>query len=346
MYFFFKIKVFSCNSHTFCYNSKMKLKKFKKATGRFFGWLGLLVCSLTIRFLPWRYIYNFAKVLAKIAFFLAFKQRRIALESLSIAFGQEKSVAELKHIARDCFTSMAKSGVELLFFMKRPHLLKRWVTLENKHILDEAFSKSRGVILVSGHFGNFPLMMLRLSLEGYQVAGIMRQMRDQRVERIFARLRNELGIKAIYSQPRKACVDTTIRSLKNNEIVCIQLDQNFGTGGVFVDFFNQRAATATGPVVFSLRTKAALLPCFIVRQNDDTHKIIFESEFDLKQEVNFDRTVLFNIQRLTAIVEYYIRRYPAQWGWIHRRWKTRPVDVSHTERCPKGNQPCPISEEA
>lgn len=262
--------------------------------------------------------------MAKIAFLLAVKQRRIALESLSIAFGKERSAQELRVIAKDCFTFMASSALETLFFMKRPGLLKKQVVLENRHILDEALSKAKGVVLVSGHFGNFPLMMLRLSLEGYSVGGIMRPMRDQRVEKIFTKLRNNLGIKTIYSQPRKACVDETIRALKNNEIVCFQLDQNFGTGGVFVDFFGQKAATATGPVIFALRTKAVVLPCFIVRQEDNSHRIIFEEEFNLKQEGDFNQTAQLNIQGLTKIIESYIRQYPAHWGWIHRRWKTRP----------------------
>ena len=302
----------------------MNLRNLRKIGSRFIAWLVLRACSLIMRFLPWRCLYGLAKALANIGFKLAVKQRRIALESLSIALGREKHPAELEDIAKDCFTSMAKSGLEMLFFMRRPQFLKKWTTLVNRYILDEAISRAKGVILVSGHFGNFPLMMLRLAIEGYPVGGIMRQMRDQRVERMFAKTRDDLGLRTIYSQPRKACVDATIRALKNNEIVCIQLDQNFGTGGVFVDFFNQKAATATGPVVFAMRTKAALLPCFIVRQDDDTHNIIFEQELNLREEDDFNKTVLVNIQRLTEIIESYIRRYPAQWGWIHRRWKTRP----------------------
>ncbi len=303
----------------------MNLKKFGKISSRFFAWIGLVFCSLIIKFLPRQCLYAFAKNLARIVFLVANKQRKIALESLSIAFGEEKSLQELKDIAWRCFAFMAEAGMELLFFMNRPQLLKNRVVLENKQVLDEALSCAKGVILVSGHFGNFPLAMLRLVLEGYGVGGIMRPMRDKRVERIFTKLRDTLGIKTIYSQPRKACVDQTIRALKNNEIVCIQLDQNFGSsGGVFVNFFGQKAATATGPVVFALRTKAALLPCFIVKEENNTHRIIFEQQFHLKQEDSFKRTVLVNVQRLTEIIESYVRRYPEQWGWIHRRWKTRP----------------------
>ena len=136
--------------------------------------------------------------------------------------------------------------------------------------------------------------------------------------------REKFKVKTIYSQPRKECVDLTIRALRNNEVVFIPIDQNFGTAGVFVDFFGQKAATATGPVVFAERTKAGILPCFIIRQADNTHKIICEPAIELVEGRDSQETIALNIQKLTNIIEAYIRKYPAEWGWIHRRWKSRP----------------------
>jgi len=152
----------------------------------------------------------------------------------------------------------------------------------------------------------------------------MRPMRDSRVEKFFQEKRLKLNIKTIYSQPRKTCVDASIRSLRNNELVFIPIDQNFGSGGVFVDFFGRKAATATGPIVMARRTGAVIIPCFIIRQKDDTHKIIFEPPLDLAEDKDGRSSILINTQRLTNIIELYIRKYPAEWSWIHRRWKSRP----------------------
>jgi len=251
------------------------------------------------------------------------RQREIALESLNIAFGEQKSAKEIEQIARDCVTHMAKSAIELMFLMDRPLLLKERVDIVGKENLESALANARGVILVSAHFGNFPLLMAKLSLEGYKAAGIMRPMHDERVEKFFLEKRNRMHIRTIYSQPRNTCVNETLQALRNNELVFIPIDQNFGTAGVFVDFFGRKAATATGPVVLAQRTKAALLPCFIIRQKDDRHKIIFEPALDLKEGRGPQETVLINIQRLTSIIEAYIRQYPAEWGWIHRRWKSQ-----------------------
>lgn len=302
----------------------MDSKKIRTAIGRWFGWLGISVCSLIIKLIPGKYMYVLAKGIANLGFFFAKKQRNIALQSLAIAFGREKNSREIEKIAEDCFVSIAKGGVELVFLMDRPALLRQRVEFSGRENLDLALSKGRGVILVSAHFGNFPLMMAKISLEGYKIAGIMRPMRDSRVEKIFLEKRNRLGLKTIYSQPRKACVEQSLRSLRNNELLFIPVDQNFGTGGVFVDFFGKKAATATGPVVLALRTQAALLPCFIIRQADDTHKVIFEPALDLIQTPDYAENLKINVQRITSIIENYIRAYPHEWGWMHRRWKSKP----------------------
>lgn len=302
----------------------MDFKKIRTGISRFLAWFGLNVCSLIIKFMPATCIYGFAKNIGSLGYLLAVKQRRIALESLRMAFGQEKSELEIQRIARDCFILIAKSGVELIFLMDRPELLKQRVDIVGKEYLDISLSKGKGVILVSAHFGNFPLLMARLSVAGYKVGGIMRYMRDERVEKIFLLKRQRLNIKTIYNQPRNVCVETTLKSLRNNEIVFIPIDQNFGTGGVYVDFFGKKAATATGPVILAQRTQANIIPCFIIRQKDDTHKIIFEQAIDLKIGNSPQETITVNIQKLTDIIESYIRRYPAEWGWIHKRWKSRP----------------------
>jgi KDO2-lipid IV(A) lauroyltransferase len=302
----------------------MDSKKIRTSLSRISAWLALNLCSLIVRILPAGYIYGFARGISSLGYRFARKQRKIALENLGIAFGQEKSQQEIEKIAEDCFTFMAKAGLELLFLMDRPGLLMERVEIVGKGNLDSALSRGRGVILVSAHFGNFPLLMARLALAGYKIAGIMRAMRDSRAEKIFMAKRNRLNIKTIYSQPRNVCVSKTVEALRNNEAVFIPIDQNFGAGGVFVDFFGRKAATATGPVVLAKRSKAAVIPCFIIRQKDDCHNIIFEPPLNLEEGRDFQETVVMNIQRLTSIIESYIRRYPAEWGWIHRRWKSKP----------------------
>jgi KDO2-lipid IV(A) lauroyltransferase len=274
--------------------------------------------------MPRSFIRGLGSGIGSLGYFAAGRQRKIALESLNIAFGAEKTEDELKKIAKDSFTFMAKSGLEIMHLLDHPGFLRERVEIAGKEILDSALAKGKGVILVSAHFGNFPLILARLCMDGYKGCGIMRLMRDSRVEKIFSKKRQNFRVKTIYSQPRDVCVRQTLAALRNNEIVFIPLDQNFGTSGIFVDFFGRKAATAVGPVVFAQRADSVILPCFVIRDENDRHQIIFEPPLLLEAGNNSKETILINIQKLTGIIESYIRKYPAQWGWIHRRWKSKP----------------------
>ncbi len=302
----------------------MLLTKIRKSLNFVFVRFIVEFSSLIIKFISKRQIYVLAGFMGRFLSLIFFKHRRVAQAGLESAFGEDLSLPERKRIVRECFISMAKSAGELFFLVGRPDFARSIVRIRNPEILDIALKAGKGVILVSAHFGNFPLMLVKLSLEGYKTAVIMRPLKEGRVEEIFEAERLRIDIKTILSIPRRACVEEAIRSLRNNRSLLIPLDQNFGTSGVFVNFFGAKAATATGPVVLAQRTGAAIVPCFIVRRNDDTHDIFFEPPLKLENGKDELEVIARNIQRITDIIERYIRKYPSQWSWIHRRWKARP----------------------
>ncbi len=281
---------------------------------------------MIVRHVSRRFIYLFADFTGILLGLVLFKHRKVAFAGLESALGKEKSRPERKRIVRECFVYMARSAGELFYLIRRPGFAREIVRLRNPEILDKALAAGKGVILVSAHFGNFPLMMVRLSLEGYKTSVIMRPLKEGRMEEIFEAERARLDIETILSIPRRACVESAIRSLRNNRALLIPLDQNFGTSGVFVNFFGTKAATATGPIVLAQRTGAAIVPCFIVRGKDDIHDIFFEPAINLERGGSEQEVIIRNIQKITDIIEVYIRRYPSQWSWIHRRWKARPKE--------------------
>ena len=299
-----------------------------KESGKFFRRMlarkSLYLCSLIISLLPRKWLYGFADIVSALAYRIAAKQRKIALESLGMAFGPALAVKEKEGIARECFRNMARSGVEVLSILERPEIAGELAIIEGRERLDKALSKGKGVIAVSAHFGNFPLALTCLRQQGYRVNVILRRMRDDQVEEFLEKRRRRIGVSFIHSTPRTACVDSSLKALRNNELLFIQLDQNFGTAGVFVNFFGREAATATGPVVLALRTEAPVVPLFIVRGKNNRHKILIEEPLEIEKKDTQEETLRFNIQKITSVIEFYIRKYPQEWGWIHRRWKSRP----------------------
>jgi KDO2-lipid IV(A) lauroyltransferase len=258
--------------------------------------------------------------------------------TLNIAFGKEKSQQELKKICKDCFYNAGRGIIELGVFTVRPSLIKETFSFEgdSRQNLDAALKEGHGVIGISAHFGNFPLMLLYLAQMGYPTNAIIRPSRDEIIEKDFQASRSRLGLKTVHSYPREACVTQSLKALRDNELLVVLLDQNTGSkSGVYVDFFGQKAGTATGPIIFAMRTGAPLLPIFTLRKGDsDSHSLVIEKHFYLEQKATDEETIQYNVQKLTNIIERYIRKYPAEWGWMHRRWKSRPpsVDVKEEAR--------------
>jgi len=269
-------------------------------------------------------LYRIGAFLGRIAYIVVLPHKKVALESLRIAF-PEFSLKKRKKIAKEFFVFMGQSFFELIYFLKKPHLLKEGVKIEGENFLKEALNKKKGVILLTAHLGNFPLISLVLARKGYKINVVARPMRDEKIDIFVNNLRNKAGIKTILSYPRKECVESILRALRNNEIVMIQMDQNFGTGGVWVKFFNKLAATPVGPIVFALRTKAAIVPAYI-KKNGDKHLIRFLPEEPLDYFPNREEMILKNVAKFTQMIEGWIRENPSYWSWNHRRWKSRPSE--------------------
>jgi len=264
-------------------------------------------------------------VLLAIGYVFVIKQKRIARESLTIAFGDSKSEGEIERTVKQCFYNLGRGLVEMVYFLSHLDLVDEKVTIEGKEYLDQALKEGKGVVAVTAHFGNFPLMMLYCIRQGIKTNAIIRPTRDLEMERFLQTQRTNCGLNTIYAVPRVSCVNQSLKALRNNEILFVPLDQNFGnSAGVFVDFFGQKAATATGPVVFARRTGAPILPMFIVRQEGDRHKIVIEPPVDIEEKEDEEETLRHNITKITGLIEQYVRKYPHEWGWMHRRWKSRP----------------------
>lgn len=301
-------------------------KEWKKKFSRGTGWVLMSWTFYTIKFLPLEFVLFFGRVFGLLGYIFSFKHRRIALESLKTAFHNSRSEREIRHTACECFKFMGEASWEMFYFLRRPELIKERVEISGKEILDKALGKGRGVIALTAHFGNFPLMCLRLFQEGYTVNTMAVPMRDQRTGMFIQKLRDDSGVKTIFSYPRKKAVFDSLKALEKNEVLVIQMDQNFGTGGVWVKFFGKLAATPVGPVVLGLRSEAVIVPMFIVRKSGGRHIIFIEDEASLEKKKDKDETVLVNAVKLTKIIEKWVRLYPELWGWIHRRWKSRPSD--------------------
>ncbi len=307
----------------------MSVEKDKRI-GRFFGWVFLSIAVFLSRIIPYKLVCFFGVLFGRLASIFAIKHIKIGREALNIAFPQ-KSQKEKNQILRRSFEHLGIVGWETLSFVFKKHLLDNLVEVRGLDNLKQALAKNKGVIGVSAHFGNFPLIPLKLNRLGFEINVMARPMRHRQSGDIIHNLRETTGVKTIFSYPRNSAVFNSLKALKRKEILIMHMDQNFGTGGVWVKFFNKLAATPIGPIVFAMRTQAAVVPMFVIRENG-RNVVYIEKEYILIEKEDKDEAVLDNVIGITNIIEGWVRKYPDQWGWIHRRWKSRPTEKIMSQR--------------
>ena len=274
----------------------------------------------------------YGEKLGTIAHSLLRKRRKSALNNLHLALGREKTGKEIERICGDCFKNIGKDWMETSYcFDFEEGYLKKLMKLEGKEHLDNALSKGNGVIGLTAHFGNFPLMAIRIVNEGYPLSMVARDPENPKIAKLIRSARDAMGMECIPDKPRLACVSRCLKALKENRILLLQIDQNAPATECWVDFFGYLVPTFKGPIIFSLRTGAPILPIFTIRNPDGLHKITIYPTFELTTTGNSQENITSNIARLTKIVETVIREHPEQWWWVHRRFK-RARDIQTGER--------------
>ena len=248
--------------------------------------------------------------------------RNICINNMHALYGDAKTAEEYYQAANRYIKSVGQSMVDLIYYIERPQKLSEKINIHGEENLIQALGKGRGVLAVSAHMGNFPLMFVSLAQKGYKVNVIIRRMRDPEFSGFMYRLCAKWGINMIQTSPPKQFFRESLGALKRNELLFILLDEVVAKqDGVEVDFLNGRVTRATGPLLFVKRTASPILPVFVSQDEQKHFHIFVEPEFTLHSDGSDEENTINNIGGLTNIIEGYVRRYPFQWGgWFNRRW--------------------------
>ncbi len=259
--------------------------------------------------------------LGGLIFRLASQQRELACEHLRCSLDWMDE-PQIRLIAKQCFENLGKNIFE---FMQFPRMnskrIQQSVSFEGTEYVKQALAQGKGAIILTGHFGNWELLAAGISATIAPLTPIVRELRSPRLNALVSSYRSRAGYRTI---DRDTGIRQALQCLRRNELLGIVADVDTSVSGVFVDFFGRPAYTPYSPVAIALKTGAAVLPAFIVRQPDGSHRAIIEPPLALQRTDVKEKDLVINTQKFTKIIESYIRQYPAQWIWMHQRWKTRP----------------------
>jgi KDO2-lipid IV(A) lauroyltransferase len=272
--------------------------------------------------LPRKQARRLSDLLGRLWFRVDMRHRRVALDNLTLAFGGEKSNREIRLIAKQVFRNIVHVVYEVGWSLHlQPKDLDAFFSVKGFANLRAAVRKGKGVLVLTGHVGNWELMPVAAVMAGYSANVLYRPIDYAPLDRFFAEARARFGLKMI---PKDASLLRVFRALKRGETVAMLLDQNVGLHkGVMVEFFGRRACTSYGLAYIALKTGAPVLPFFVVRDGRCFTAEI-GPEIPLIKTGDHQKDLEENTQRYNDALEAVIRRQPDQWFWVHRRWKTRP----------------------
>jgi KDO2-lipid IV(A) lauroyltransferase len=250
------------------------------------------------------------------------KLRRVGTRNLELALPQ-KSRRERKKILRGVFTSLGRQVAEVCRFPKYTREnLSQTVVYEGFENFERALARGKGVLFLTGHLGAWELSAFAHSLYGHPLNIVMRPLDNPYLDRLTRRYRTMHGNKAV----DKDFARGLIAAMRSNKTVGVLMDTNMiESQGVFVDYFGIPACTASGMARVALKTDAAVVPGFTIWDSQlQKYRLRFDPAVKLIRTKDREADVVANTALFTKIIEDYVRRYPDQWLWVHRRWKTRP----------------------
>ena len=272
--------------------------------------------------LPRRAARRVGEVCGAVAFATLARLRGVGRRNLRLAF-PEASERETQRILRAEFRHLGRLLGEFAGMSRHTReSAARYIRYEGLENYEDARQKGRGVLVLTGHLGAWELSSFFHSLMGRPMGLVIRRLDNPLIDRYVNAIRCMHGNRVLHKDDFARGLITEMR---RGGTVGILMDTNMTPPqGVFVPFFGVPACSASGLARVARKTGAAVVPGFLIEEPEGKYVLHFGKELEMVHSEDVEQDALVNTARCTAELEQYIRRYPEQWLWVHRRWKTRP----------------------
>lgn len=289
-------------------------------------WL-VLAIARTLGRLPRSLSRIFVRALTLSAYLLLARLRRVGERNLELALPALPR-SQRNRILRRVFRNL---GWQLVEFCRMQRYTAKnvqgWLRTEGLEHYLAAEARGKGVLILTGHLGAWELSSFYHSLMGHPMGMVIRRLDNRLLDEYVNGIRCLHGNQVLH---KGDFARGLLKAMHHGGTVGILMDTNMTPPqGVFARFFGIEACTASGLARVALRTGAAVLPGFCVWEAKERRYVLhFGPELRFEQTGDAERDILSATQQCNDVLESWIRRYPDQWLWIHRRWKTRPPDAA------------------
>ncbi|PNX50495.1 MAG: hypothetical protein BV458_13110 [Thermoplasmata archaeon M9B2D] len=284
----------------------------------FFQSICILLIAFPLALLPSRFVMWTGQLLGKVGFLFWKSRRNIAIDAIKKTIDAECLSPTLSpyETAKQSFVHLGQSFLELIkvYFTGGKRIIESISIVGSEHLY-EALDNKKGVIIITGHYGNWELLALAFSQKVSKAHAVARRQNNPFLNFFVDKIRRRFGNTIIY---KDGALKKIMSVLRSNGIVGILYDQCVVKDeGVLVEFLCRKAWTMKIPVLLSQKTGAPLLPVFIRRSPAGGHMIMIDKPFYPANETGISE----NLRKMNGFIEKHIKGDPSQWLWIHRRWK-------------------------
>lgn len=260
-------------------------------------------------------------ILGILYFHLIAKERNRAVDRMMKSFKIDEEKA--KKIVKDSFVNLSQNVLEILYM---PRLKKddfKYIKFEGLDILKREYAKNRGVVILTAHMGTWEWLAAGLVKAGFSVTALAKTQPDSQYTKLLDEYRAQVGVE-IFARGAASELLAASRALKKGRILGFLADQDAGPGGAFIEFLGEVCSTPMGPAVFARKFMSPVVPAFIIRQSDGTHKIEIYEPIVYNDTGDTNADLYDFTERMTKVIEEQIIAHPTQWIWFQKRWNTRP----------------------
>ncbi len=257
--------------------------------------------------------------LGQVAYWFQPKRAHIGCLNLKAAFGDRFTPSQRGGIIQRMFRHLGAGIVEMLRLPAMDDAyFHRFITIDGREHIDQVVASGRPIMFMTAHFGNWEMSSIIGAFLGHPIVALARaQEKFPRLYHLLVSYRESKGCRVVH---KGSAMRQLIRALERRESVGIVGDQA-SRQGVPVNFFGRPALFATGPYELAARNRAMIIPAFLYRVRGPSHRLVLEPPFDCPAERPSDEAVRCGVERFAAILARHIEHDPAQWLWVHKRWK-------------------------
>lgn len=274
--------------------------------------------SRVVCLLPGRFCDRLGRALALALWpFLPARRKKLAASQVAMCLGTDERESE--RIAKESAVRFGPMLFEVLRFPVIVRNMADYVEIEGREHLEGVLAQGKGAVIATGHAGNWELMGGALSQAGFPLIGVAMRQRDAAMDRFINEYRRLVGMHIIY----KNDVREMFRMMKEGWIVGLLADQDTSRhDGIVLDFFGQPTNCVPGPAAMARSAGIGIVPGYITRKKDGTHKIIFHAPVEVPRTKDKRADIRTAEQAVNRVLEQHIREHPEEWFWLHDRWKS------------------------